>query len=467
MTKYPYIIMAPPYRNSSAGVRALYELRNHLESAGYEAKIFQGGDAPANSIVVYPETVSSNPMKARTVVRYVLNYPGLLGGDSSYDSAELIFTFSPAYYPTAPLLTVPIIEPFFRDYGLPRSGGCFWVGKGEGIVDEIPETKGLTEITYTWPETRQELAKFLNEKEILYSYDDCTALIYEARKCGCKVVVIPGEQVVPSYDELIKDFDIQLDHFIRITQDAAEIKLKLSFGCLINDQVRFDMVLRQSQIEGSLNYIHNAESATKGLNILLDKAEQEGANICCLVHQDMYFRSGWVDQVRYQISMLPDDWVCAGVIGKDADGIICGKFHDMRIPSHFDTSDIHPFPHPACCFDECVIIVNMKSGFRFDESLNSFDLYGTLCVLQTWEMGGTAWIIDAFCEHYCLRPFTWFPPEEFCANYKMLYDRFSSKWKLDTTALGLSPDAVERLEQIRKFMTSAAPFDEKEMEAVV
>src|SRR3990170_3968015 len=103
MKKAPYIIMAPPYRNSSGGVRALYELRNHLESSGYEAKIFQGGDAPSNAIVIYPETVSGNPMKARTVVRYVFNYPGLLGGDSSYDSAELIFTFSPAYYPTAPL----------------------------------------------------------------------------------------------------------------------------------------------------------------------------------------------------------------------------------------------------------------------------------------------------------------------------------------------------------------------------
>jgi len=457
MTKYPYIIMAPPYRNSSGGVRALYELCNHLESAGYEAKIFQGGEAPPSSIVIYPETVSGNPMNGRTVVRYVLNHPGLLGGDDSYNPSELIFTYSPVFYPTASLLTVPIIEPFFRDYGLPRSGGCFWIGKGEDKVDEIPETKGLTEITYDWPETRQELAKLLNEKEILYSYDDCTALTYEARLCGCKVVVIPGGQVGPSYDELIKDFDAQLDRFIRITQDAAEIKLKMSFGVLINDQVRFDMVLRQSQIEGTLNYIHNPESATKGLNILLDKAENEGADICCLVHQDMYFRSGWVDQVRYQISMLPESWIVAGVIGKDANGVICGKFHDMRIPDHFDTSDIHSFPHPACCFDECVIIVNMKKGFRFDPGLTGFDLYGTMCCLQAWEMGGSSWIIDAFCEHYCMRKFSWSPDSLFIENYKMLHDRFSSRWKLDSTALGLSPDAEERLVQIKAFMTSAAP----------
>jgi hypothetical protein len=465
MKKAPYIIMAPPYRNSSAGVRALHELRRHLEERGYEAKIFQGGGAPPEAIVVYPETVSGNPMKGKVVVRYILNHPGLLGGDKEYHSKELIFAYAPLFYPGVPCLTVPVIEDFFRDEGKPREGGCFWVGKGADIwnhdiaaAEQV--TGGMTEITYGWPDTREELAALFNNTEAFYSYDDCTAMIDEARRCGCRVVVVPGAKSGTSYDEMIKDFDAQLTEFIRVTQEAVS-KLKISFGVMINDQLRFDMVLRRSQIEGNLNFVQNPESATNGLNILLDKAEQEGADICVLCHQDMYFRSGWVDQVRYQISMLPDDWGVAGVIGKDANGIICGKFHDMRIPDHFDTSDIHSFPHPACCFDECVIIVNMKKGFRFDTSLDGFDLYGTLAVLQAWEMGGEAFIIDAFCEHYCLRPFTWFPPEEFRQNYKMLHDRFSAKWKLDSTALGLSPDAKERLDQIRAFMTSAAPFDEE------
>jgi hypothetical protein len=216
-------------------------------------------------------------------------------------------------------------------------------------------------------------------------------------------------------------------------------------------------VLKQSQISGSLLYVSNPESATKGLNILLERAENESADVCVLCHQDMHFRSGWVDQLRRQIKLLPESWVVAGVIGKDANGIICGKFHDMRIPDHFNTSDIHSFPHEACCFDEAVIIVNMKKGFRFDETMDSFDLYGTLAVLQAWEMGGTAWVIDAFAEHYCMRKLDWFPSEKFRDNYKWLHDRYSEQWKLDSTALGLSPDATERLEQIRAFMTSAGP----------
>lgn len=469
MKKSPYIIMAPPYRNSSAGVRALYELRCHLEKRGYEAKIFQGGDALPDVIVVYPETVSGNPMKGNVVARYVLNYPGLLGGDKEYDPKELIFTYSPLYYPGTHILTVPVIEDFFRDEGRHRAGGCFWVGKGRGKVEEIPETKGLIEITYDWPDSREQLAALFNEMAVFYSYDDCTALVAEARRCGCRVVVIPGEpQGLTSYtyEESVKDFDAQLDEFIRITQEAGS-KLKLSFGVLINDQVRFDMVLRRSQVEGNMNFIQNAESATKGLNILLDKAEEAGADIAILCHQDIYLRSGWVDQLRYQVKMLPENWICAGVIGKDANGIICGKFHDMRIPDHFDTSDIHSFPHPACCFDECVIIVNMKSGFRFDTSLEGFDLYGTLCVLQAWEMGGTTYVLDLFTEHYCMRPFTWAPDQHFIDNYKILHDRFSGKWKLDTTALGLSSDAEEKLAQIKAFMASATPDEELEREVAL
>ena len=239
--------------------------------------------------------------------------------------------------------------------------------------------------------------------------------------------------------------------------DRWDKGLKVVFGCMVSDPQRFSMVLQQSQINSPLMFVQNPESATKGLNILLDKAENESADICCLVHQDMYFRYGWIEQVRSQIKLLPDSWVVAGVIGKDASGLICGKFHDMRIPDHFNTSDIHGFPHEACCFDEAVIIVNMKKGFRFDESLTGFDLYGTLCCLQAWESGQSSWVIDAFCEHYCMRPFSWAPCETFVKNYKMLHNRFSAKFKLDSTALGLSPDATERLEQIRAFMTSAAP----------
>ena len=213
---------------------------------------------------------------------------------------------------------------------------------------------------------------------------------------------------------------------------APPPKFKVSFGVMCNDYHRLDMVFKQSELPGGANLVKMPESATKGLNQLLDVIEEKDhADIAVLCHQDMYFRNGWLDQLKSQIAKLPDDWIVAGIIGKDESGEFCGRIHDMRMPLHFATE--HKFPVPATSFDECVIIVNMKSGFRFDEGLDGFHLYGTLCVLQAWEMGGTAWVIDAFAEHYCMRPFSWYPDKEFERCFKWLYERFPDARRIDST----------------------------------
>jgi hypothetical protein len=148
----------------------------------------------------------------------------------------------------------------------------------------------------------------------------------------------------------------------------------------------------------------------------------------------MYYRKGWIEQVETQLLALPDSWVVAGVVGKDMTGAIQGSFRDMRVPLTFERDQL---PCPASCFDECCLIINMKTGFRFDTGLNGWDLYGTMAVCQTWEMGGTAWIIDAYAEHYCLRPFTWVPGKEFEDAFRWLHSRFPNAPRIDTTVLGV------------------------------
>jgi len=226
--------------------------------------------------------------------------------------------------------------------------------------------------------------------------------------------------------------------------------IKISFGVMINDPYRFNTVLKKSALPGDLHYIVNPESATKGLNQLIEIMENNGATVAALVHQDMYFRQGWLDRVKDQIALLPENWGVAGVIGKDMHGRICGQLHDMRIVDVFNSKDIHEFPQSACCVDECVILINLKHGFRFDEDLDGFDLYGTLCVLQAWGGGKTAWIIDAFAEHYCMRSFGWFPGDDFKARYKWLYDKYVELTEnIDSTVFVSKP----------KFETSAAPIE--------
>ena len=152
----------------------------------------------AGFVAVYPETVSGNPFGARTVVRWVLNRPGLLGGEAVYDSEELVFTYSEVYRPyisntVAGRLYLPIID--HEIFWAPPSGSlsraltCFYIGKSqwkEGIVDRAESL----ELTRSWPD-RSELGKILRRSRALYCFDNSTMLVYEALLCGCPVVVIP------------------------------------------------------------------------------------------------------------------------------------------------------------------------------------------------------------------------------------------------------------------------------------
>lgn len=239
---------------------------------------------------------------------------------------------------------------------------------------------------------------------------------------------------------------------------------EFSFGVMINDVQRFNTVLKKSDLPGEVNYVMNPESATKGLNQLLETMEDKGTDIAILAHQDMYFRQGWLARVRNQLATLPESWTIAGIIGKDMQGRICGNLHDMRIVDHINTTKvlddktgdlIHSFPEPAASFDECVLIVNMKKGFRFDEILDGFDMYGTLCCLQAWEKDETTWIIDAFAEHYCTRSFDWFPDDDFKIRYKMLYDRWNEKFVIDSTVFASKSDMKGFIAENKRFETSA------------
>lgn len=240
--------------------------------------------------------------------------------------------------------------------------------------------------------------------------------------------------------------------------------MKISFGCVTNDLNRMDIGLKLSEIDGIVHYVERPDSATKGLNKLLEIIEDEGADVAVLTHHDMSYRRVWLPQVREQLELLPDSWITAGIIGKDMNGLMCGKFHDTRIPAIFQTGDIHKFPERASCFDECCILVNLKKGFRFDEGLEGFDLYGTLAVLQTWEMGGSAWIIDSgavaakimtpvgeivvditYAQHHCTRSFPWIPDERFAKNFMWLHERFPNAHMIDSTVLGVPDEKIKEV----------------------
>ncbi len=214
-----FLIVAPRFTHKSGGVRALYRLCYHLNAAGYSAAItptpepigvlpdwplaFHNGPA-ADSIVVYPEVVSGNPLKAQKVVRWTLNTPGLLGGDKFYPDEEMVFVCNPTQLATVsksvskPLgphrvLSIGLIDPayIYPDPSVEKTWDCSFTYKGAAIRARypLPNEASLQRIEDVTP-TMASLGDVLRRTRTLYSYDHKSTILKEAVICGCRVLVV-------------------------------------------------------------------------------------------------------------------------------------------------------------------------------------------------------------------------------------------------------------------------------------
>ena len=236
----------------------MYGLYGWLLAKGQIAYLNAQVDIP--SIAIYPEIYHDNPAGSETVVRYILNKPGFMSsygkqGPTTFNPHDKIYVFSKIYDTFNSfednIMFLPILNlNVFRDYGKKRTKKCVFVGKGIDL--DIPETKGLVRINRELALDQKNLADFLNECQIMYSYENPTAMVEIARLCGCKVVFLPdgcltkyteeelktkyepgmegvgwGEPVKfdsdkfrEHYKSLIDDFSIKLDKFIDETQNS-------------------------------------------------------------------------------------------------------------------------------------------------------------------------------------------------------------------------------------------------------
>lgn len=228
----PFYIVSPDYTRQSAGIKALHLLCHALNRTGHSAFIvrqnffevtpfkktevhpdlltppltraaydhhLEQGLVP---IVVYPEVISGNPLNAAVVVRYVLNFPGLLGGDKVYAPEEFVIAYSKKLADAAGVgadrvLFIPASDTniFYRGpEGSPRSGTCFYADKYRKVHNGqlLPVTEGSTEITRgIGSQTPTEVAELLRRSELFYTYEN-SAIAIEAILCGCPTVFLPN-----------------------------------------------------------------------------------------------------------------------------------------------------------------------------------------------------------------------------------------------------------------------------------
>lgn len=252
-TLKPYSIFSPPFDVTSGGIRVMYGLYGWLLAKGQIAfmnAVYENLDF----IAVYPEIMNGNPANAKTVVRYILNKPGFMSDGQSnspteFPQTDIKYYFSRVFGETDNdhYLFLPIINlHLFRDYGNKRTKKGVFFGKGL-VTNQHP--KDCVPITRELAQDQQALADLLNECEVIYCYDQVSAMYDIARLCGARVVVFPtamdfetfskyetglnglswgedtNEQLDAKafrvqYEQMRQTFEKKLDKFIQETQDA-------------------------------------------------------------------------------------------------------------------------------------------------------------------------------------------------------------------------------------------------------
>lgn len=217
----PYYIYAPDYLHSSAGIRSLHFLCHALNEFGCEAYIAPGtrtnpslrtpvlspeilknhyisGKTP---IAVQPETVSGNFFQTPYVAHWLLNRPGHLSIETSYEK-KLVFFFLAWSLPPGlkaeflmlPLIDVDIFNNDENPYDKKREVECYYAHKYLQFGHEVPVNirNRATSLCQDIPRTPTQIADILRKARVLYCYEE-TALIAEALVCGCPVMLMPSE----------------------------------------------------------------------------------------------------------------------------------------------------------------------------------------------------------------------------------------------------------------------------------
>lgn len=240
---FEFIIYTPVYRDNSGGIIVLHKLASVLRSMGYSAKIWPQPKPSLhelrkrngwkklkrwiklrfwsnttqkelkspykleiahnkdirNSIIVYPEIISGNPLGAKRVVRWLLNKPGLISGKIDFGDDDLFFYYNEHFndWSINPNkehhlnVSEPMIGTYVEKNHGERKGQCYMVRKGRDRPliyhdDGALKVDGLT---------HEELAEIFNQYKYFICYDLYTMYCRYAAMCGCIPVVMPEKGI--------------------------------------------------------------------------------------------------------------------------------------------------------------------------------------------------------------------------------------------------------------------------------
>jgi hypothetical protein len=222
MNRLKYLIWSPEFNEAIGGIVALHKLAEAIAKKGIECYIsthttIAGSHAkpiagipnfeydPLTTMVVYPEIIIDNPLNATYVTRWLLNTPGVCGGNGIYSETDLVYTYSDYYYSPVgnridgKLWICDFKKDIFYNRNEERRGECFIVKKGswKQLNQHRPDSICLEPFPGDL-----ELANIFNKCEYFICYDDACFHTLQAAMCGCIPIIIPRHDM--NFDEYME-----------------------------------------------------------------------------------------------------------------------------------------------------------------------------------------------------------------------------------------------------------------------
>lgn len=244
---------APVYKNTSAGIITIYKIIDILNNLGIKAYVVLQNEsvgslgntdkhdynAPmidretfrnhiatnAIPIVVYPDTVTGNPLGAPNICRLLLYYDAMLTGKSCLESClnEGVIYFSNSIKKHADIknclyqdiISFPIADKIVINSRLdpsPKHKVCYYDSKfTSSFRGRVPNNiKSLIKITRDKKDSlnKKDLVSLIKDSKLIHVFED-TALIYESLLLGCPVNLHPDgyfHKKLPLVDNEVKLF---------------------------------------------------------------------------------------------------------------------------------------------------------------------------------------------------------------------------------------------------------------------
>ena len=154
------------------------------------------------SVVIYPEIVSGNPLNSKRVVRWFLHNPGFHTNRVDYGKNELYFKYHSGikdFYSSGSVLSNHVLKivhyahEYYNLNDVPsgRKGTAYCLRKGK----YKPIQHDLNGSILIDGKPNAEIAKILKRVKTFVSYDTYTSYSRLAVLCGCESIVVPDEGV--------------------------------------------------------------------------------------------------------------------------------------------------------------------------------------------------------------------------------------------------------------------------------